>query len=78
MVVKKGTQSTHKEKQPIPNPHLRDARKDHGWSQEDLAERIGTSSVNVSRWENGSTSPAPIFASNSARFLANSLLSWAC
>src|SRR6202521_1344782 len=43
------------------NPHLRDARVGQGWSQEELAERIGTTSVNISRWENGSTFPSPHF-----------------
>lgn len=44
-----------------PNTLLHDARVEQGWSQQELAERIGTTSVNVSRWENGSTFPFPYF-----------------
>ncbi|MGI9058176.1 MAG: tetratricopeptide repeat protein [Ktedonobacteraceae bacterium] len=44
-----------------PNLHLRKARVDRGWSQRELAERIGTTPVNISRWENGSTFPFPYF-----------------
>ena len=43
------------------NPRLRDARLERGWSQQDLADRIGTTVVNISRWENGSTFPSPYF-----------------
>ncbi len=43
------------------NPRLRDARVERGWSQQELADQIGTTSVNVSRWENGSTFPTPYF-----------------
>lgn len=42
-----------------PNPRLRAARDERGWSQQELAERVGTTSVNVSRWENGSNFPSP-------------------
>jgi transcriptional regulator with XRE-family HTH domain len=41
--------------------HLRRAREDRGWSQQDLAKEIGTTSVNVSRWEHGSHFPNPHF-----------------
>ena len=41
-----------------PNSALRDARKARGWSQPQLAELLGTTSVNISRWETGATSPA--------------------
>ena len=43
------------------NPRLRDARTDQGWSQQELADRIGTTAVNISRWENGLTFPTPYF-----------------
>ncbi len=45
-------------------PHnllLHKARQERGWSQENLAELIGSTSVNVSRWENGSTFPSPYY-----------------
>ncbi|HYU74646.1 MAG TPA: helix-turn-helix transcriptional regulator, partial [Ktedonobacteraceae bacterium] len=41
------------------NAQLRDARVERGWSQQDLADRIGTTSITISRWENGSTFPTP-------------------
>ncbi|HEU5378316.1 MAG TPA: tetratricopeptide repeat protein [Ktedonobacteraceae bacterium] len=44
-----------------PNVLLHKARIEHGWSQSELAERIGTTSVNISRWENGETFPSPYF-----------------
>ncbi len=43
------------------NLRLYKARIERGWSQQELAERVGTTSVNVSRWENGSTFPYPFF-----------------
>ena len=40
---------------------LRDARSSYGWSQQTLADHVGTTPVNISRWENGSTFPSPYF-----------------
>ena len=40
---------------------LRDARSSYGWSQQTLADQVGTTPVNISRWENGSTFPSPYF-----------------
>ena len=40
---------------------LRDARSSYGWSQQTLADHVGTTPVNISRWENGSTFPTPYF-----------------
>ena len=40
---------------------LRTARDARGWTQKQLADAIETTSVNVSRWENGSNSPSPYF-----------------
>ena len=36
---------------------IREARKQAGMTQEDLAEKLGISFVGVSRWENGSRNP---------------------
>src|ERR687888_24955 len=52
--MKKATQA-------LPNQELIDARLRQGWSQQELADRIGTTSVNISRWERGATSPSPYF-----------------
>ncbi len=43
------------------NTHLRAMRDDRLWSQPKLAAKIGTTTVNVSRWENGKTFPTPYF-----------------
>ena len=44
-----------------PNPYLRIAREERGWSQEELAERVGASAVTISRWANGQTFPSPYY-----------------
>lgn len=46
-----------------PQPRLRliEARDQRGMSQQDVAEKINTTHVNVSRWERGITKPSPYF-----------------
>ena len=44
-----------------PNLRLHDARVAHGWSQPKLAELLGTTFVNISRWENGAHIPSPYY-----------------
>jgi transcriptional regulator with XRE-family HTH domain len=44
-----------------PNDFLRTAREKRGWTQAEVAEKIGTTSVNVSRWENSATFPSPYY-----------------
>src|SRR6202043_1903427 len=44
-----------------PRTKLIEARKQRKLSQKQLAERIGTNYVNVSRWERGITRPGPYF-----------------
>jgi tetratricopeptide (TPR) repeat protein/transcriptional regulator with XRE-family HTH domain len=34
---------------------------EQGWSQQQLADKVGTTPITVSRWENGATSPSPYF-----------------
>ncbi len=41
----------------IPKYILRSLREKQGWTQEELADKVGTSGVTVSRWESGVTSP---------------------
>jgi tetratricopeptide (TPR) repeat protein/transcriptional regulator with XRE-family HTH domain len=50
-----------KTSQPPLHSRLRDARQEQGWSQKQLADRIGTTHVNISRWEHGSHFPTPYF-----------------
>ncbi len=47
--------------QPRPRCRLIEARNQRGWSQQELADLIGTTHVNVSRWERGITRPTPYF-----------------
>jgi tetratricopeptide (TPR) repeat protein/DNA-binding CsgD family transcriptional regulator/transcriptional regulator with XRE-family HTH domain len=48
--------------QAIPNRQLQAARKAHGWTQSEVAERIGASSpLNVTRWERGTTFPSAFY-----------------
>lgn len=54
-MVKKAAQAT-------PNHLLRAARKERGWSQQQVADRIGAPlSLNVSRWENGTALPSAYY-----------------
>lgn len=50
-----------KTNQAIPNKRLTHERTRHGWSQQNLADRVGTTPANVSRWERGVTTPNPYF-----------------
>src|SRR5215813_12389013 len=54
-MVKKAADAT-------PNRLLRAARKERGWSQQQVADRIGAPlSLNISRWENGTAFPSPYY-----------------
>lgn len=47
--------------QAIPNYKLKKEREVRSWSQLELADRLGTTAHNVSRWERGITLPGPHF-----------------
>src|SRR5258706_4581276 len=54
-MVKKAAHTT-------PNRLLRAARKERGWTQQQVADRIGAPlSLNISRWENGMTFPSAYY-----------------
>jgi predicted ATPase/DNA-binding CsgD family transcriptional regulator/transcriptional regulator with XRE-family HTH domain len=54
-MVKKAAQAT-------PNRLLRAARKERGWTQQQVADRIGAPlSLNISRWENGTAFPSAYY-----------------
>ncbi len=40
---------------------LKQERELRGWTQSEVAERIGSTRVNVGRWENGLTVPSPYY-----------------
>src|SRR5690349_5493005 len=44
-----------------PNERLRQERLLRGWSQKDVADRIGASYYYLSRWERGTTMPSPYY-----------------
>ena len=44
-----------------PRVRLTEARNTRGWSQQEVADQLGTTYVNVSRWERGITRPSPYF-----------------
>lgn len=44
-----------------PNAQLKRVRELRGWSQEDVAEKIGTTQKIVSRWERGESMPVPYY-----------------
>lgn len=45
---------------PPPNRLARE-RQRRGWSQQEVADQVGTTPLNVSRWERGLTKPSPYF-----------------
>lgn len=52
---------------------LVEARRLRGWSQKELAEHLGTTQVNVSRWERGLTTPTLYFRSKLMALFKKSL-----
>src|ERR1700736_2665119 len=46
---------------PQPRIRLTEARNERKLSQQQVADRLGTTHVNVSRWERGITRPSPYF-----------------
>jgi DNA-binding XRE family transcriptional regulator len=64
-VVKKAAPPAPK----ISAAQLRTLRNMRGWTQEQLAERIGVSFMTVNRWENGKFSPSAPFAIKLAKLM---------
>jgi len=54
-------QTSDKEKKLEPNLFLIRERERHNWSQDDVAGKIGTTKLNVHRWETGRTKPSPYY-----------------
>jgi len=51
---------TREESLPVAQ-RLREERLHHRWSQQELADHLGTTAVTISRWENGVSKPSPYF-----------------
>lgn len=45
----------------FPNYQLKNERNQRNWSQQELADQIGTTFTNISRWERGIATPGPFF-----------------
>jgi tetratricopeptide (TPR) repeat protein/DNA-binding CsgD family transcriptional regulator/transcriptional regulator with XRE-family HTH domain len=66
-MVKKAAHAT-------PNRPLRAARKERGWSQQQVADRIGAPlSLNISRWENGTASPSAYYVERLCELFSKSV-----
>ncbi len=52
---------------------LKQAREERGWSQKDVAEKVGTDPKTVSRWERGVASPSPYFRQKLSELFKKSL-----
>ncbi len=57
----KGLSLMTKESQQPFARRLRDERLHYRWSQQELADHLGTTPVTISRWENGVSKPSPYF-----------------
>lgn len=56
-----------------PFSHLKQERERRGWSQSDVAKKIGTTQINISRWENATTTPGPYFRQKLGELFGKSL-----
>jgi len=45
----------------VPNLKLRNARTRNSWTQQDVADRIGTTPLSVGRWERGEAFPSAYY-----------------
>jgi tetratricopeptide (TPR) repeat protein/transcriptional regulator with XRE-family HTH domain len=56
-----------------PFSRLKQERERRGWSQSDVAKKIGTNQINISRWENANTTPGPYFRQKLGNLFGKSL-----
>jgi predicted ATPase/transcriptional regulator with XRE-family HTH domain len=67
IMVKKAAHATH-------NRLLRVARKERGWTQQQVADRIGAPlSLNISRWENGTAFPSAYYIERLCQLFGKSI-----
>mgnify|MGYP001499277245 CR=1 FL=1 len=55
-------------------PRLKQEREQRGWTQSEVAERIGSTRINISRWENGITIPSPYYRRRLGELFGKSIL----
>src|SRR6185312_14526737 len=66
-MVKKAAHATH-------NRLLRAARKERGWTQQQVADRIGAPlPLNISRWENGTAFPSAYYIERLCQLFGKSI-----
>lgn len=53
--------------------HLKHERELRGWTQSYVAERVGTTQINVSRWEKGITAPSPYYRQQLSQLFGKSI-----
>lgn len=51
---------------------LKSLRQANGWTQEDLAHKLGVSFATVNRWENGRTTPSSLAVARIEAVIAHS------
>ena len=56
-----------------PNNVIRGERLRRGWSQQDVADKVGTTPLNVSRWERGNNLPNPYYRQKLSEVFEKSL-----
>ena len=56
-----------------PLSRLKQERELRAWTQSEVAERIGTTQVNVSRWEKGITTPGPYYRQKLGELFSKSI-----
>src|SRR5437588_12370253 len=52
---------------------IRQEREQRAWTQSEVAERIGSTRINISRWENGATVPSPYYRQRLAELFEKSV-----
>jgi tetratricopeptide (TPR) repeat protein/DNA-binding XRE family transcriptional regulator len=55
-------------------PRLRQEREQRGWTQSEVAERIGSTRITISRWEKGIMVPSPYYRQRLGELFGKSIL----
>src|SRR5947207_11844010 len=57
----------------LASSRLRQERERRAWTQSQVAERIGSTQINVSRWEKGTSFPGPYYRQKLSELFEKSL-----
>jgi tetratricopeptide (TPR) repeat protein/transcriptional regulator with XRE-family HTH domain len=55
---------------------LKQERKNHHWTQKQLAEKLGSATISITRWENDESSPSPFMRDKLTTIFGKSLERW--